>query len=326
MGSRARTAAAACLVAGGVWAGTAGVPTALADPADSATGGGVADGRADHRPDVPSRATGKHGRNETESDIETDAGAGAAVAEQAGPAATDPREEEIADEDTAGQNAAAAAQEEPSPPPCRDGRKNCGPGWPWPWSWPWPDDDPDPPGGPNPSTGGSSSDRPVGVPRPGGPPSPGAGVPAVRPPEDLPFDPDVIDTVPGVGLPAAGEAAPISVPVLTAPVAAGTGGVATSSGSGAGTPAAPRQAPREPPPVRQPPAAPEVAPGPRVAPPSRLGYGETLRKAGTSQLAALAIPGVAGILVLTALGGLLGYRQARAGQAMRARGTARFMN
>lgn len=327
MGSRARTAAAACLVAGGVWAGATGAPTALADPADSAdvTGSGVADRRTDHRTDAPSRATGKHGRTDTETDSEIDAGTDAVPADEAAPVASEPRDGESAGEDTTGQSAMAAAREDPSPPSCEGGRKECGPGWPWPWPWPWPDD-PDPPGGPNPSGGGSSSDRPVGVPRPVGPPSPGAGAPVVRPPEDLPFDPDVIDTVPGVGLPAAGEAAPISVPVLTIPVPAGTGGAAVSAGPVAGIPAAPRQGPGEPPPARRPPPLPEAAPGPRVAPPGRIGYGETLRSAGTSQLAALALPGVVGILVLTALGGLIGYRQARAGQTMRAHGTARFMN
>ncbi|ULP36612.1 hypothetical protein MJO55_26135 [Mycolicibacterium rufum] len=323
MGSRARTAAAACLVAGGMWAGSTGAPTALADPADSAdvTAGGVADGRTDHRTNKPSRAKGKQARTETKTETKTETDS-----ETPDEAAPDAGDAESADENTTGQNATAAAREDP-PPSCEGGGKDCGPGWPWPWPWPW-SDDPDPPGAPNPAGGGSSSDRPVGVPRPGGPPSPGTGAPVGRPPEDLPFDPDVIDTIPGVGLPAAGEAAPISVPVLTMPVAAGTGGAATaaSAGPGAGIPVAPRQALGEPPPARRPPPAPETAPGPRVAPPGRIGYRETLRSAGTSQLAALAIPGVVGILVLTALGGLLGYRQARAGQAMRAHGTARFMN
>jgi hypothetical protein len=58
----------------------------------------------------------------------------------------------------------------------------------------------------------------------------------------------------------------------------------------------------------------------------RIGYPNYLRTAGISQVAALAVPGVTGILVLTGAGGLIGYRQAKAGLAIRTRGTARFVN
>ena len=57
----------------------------------------------------------------------------------------------------------------------------------------------------------------------------------------------------------------------------------------------------------------------------RAGYGEYLRTARVEQIAAVAVPGVAGILLLTGAGGVLGYRQARAGHAIRANGTARFV-
>jgi hypothetical protein len=57
-----------------------------------------------------------------------------------------------------------------------------------------------------------------------------------------------------------------------------------------------------------------------------VGYGEYLRSAGISQIAVLALPGVAGILVLTGAGGLLGYRQAKAGHAVRTGRVARFTN
>lgn len=43
------------------------------------------------------------------------------------------------------------------------------------------------------------------------------------------------------------------------------------------------------------------------------------------QIAAVALPGLAGIAALTALGGFLGYRQAKAGYVLRAAGTARFL-
>ncbi|WP_409371044.1 hypothetical protein, partial [Mycolicibacterium psychrotolerans] len=257
MGSRARTAAAACLVAGGVWAGCAGTPTAYADPADvaGATDAGVDDG-VDDKADASERDAGGESRSEAE------------------PAP--PADEASDDEASVGENVdgdtKVAAAEDPSRPCCKDGSKDCGHGWPW----PWPDDDPDPPGAPNPSGAGGGSDRPVGVPRPAGPPRIGTGPAGTRPPTDVPFDPDVIDTIPGAGLPAAGTAAPISVPILAVPVPvpvpvpAGTGGAATPAGTGGGMPAGPRGAVAEPPPARQPPPparqpppAPEVAGSPR---------------------------------------------------------------
>lgn len=82
-----------------------------------------------------------------------------------------------------------------------------------------------------------------------------------------------------------------------------------------------------PPPVKQqtsPPASPasnELL----AAPTYRMGYVDYLRAAGMGEVAAVAVPGVTGILVLTSAGGLIGYRQARAGRAVRAGGPARFM-
>ena len=56
-----------------------------------------------------------------------------------------------------------------------------------------------------------------------------------------------------------------------------------------------------------------------------MGYPQYLREAKTGEVAALALPGVFGLLALTALGGIVGYRQARAGHLVRAAGTARFL-
>ncbi len=39
----------------------------------------------------------------------------------------------------------------------------------------------------------------------------------------------------------------------------------------------------------------------------------------------MALAGVAGLFAFTALGGLIGYRQAKAGHAVRAAGTSRFL-
>ena len=99
----------------------------------------------------------------------------------------------------------------------------------------------------------------------------------------------------------------------------------TSGASAGPPPAAPRAVTAEPPAGRVPPPA-NV--GSNVAVPNssyRIGYTEYLRTAGLPQVAALAVPGLAGILVLTGAGGLVGYRQAKAGHAVRVGGTARFM-
>ena len=165
------------------------------------------------------------------------------------------------------------------------------------------------------------------------PPLGGAQPPEVVPPIQEPPDPDVLDVVPGVGIPAAG--APVNLPLIVpAPVAAGPGPVAGPAAGGAGAggggvaglPAAPRQATAAPPRARQPLPA---SAGSNVTMPAtsyRVGYADYLRTAGVSQIAALALPGLAGLLVLTGAGGLVGYRQAKAGHVVRPSGVARFMN
>ncbi len=98
------------------------------------------------------------------------------------------------------------------------------------------------------------------------------------------------------------------------------------------------------PPAGSPAARPRVAPlsgrpGPSVGAPPPLrpdsvgkpsesvlpGYQEALRAAEVGVLAAAALPGLAAIAGLTALGGFLGYRQARAGYLLRAAGAGRFL-
>jgi hypothetical protein len=58
----------------------------------------------------------------------------------------------------------------------------------------------------------------------------------------------------------------------------------------------------------------------------RPGYPDYLRAAGLSEVAAVAVPGFAGILTITCAGGLLGYRQARAGRATAPSRAARFVS
>jgi len=177
----------------------------------------------------------------------------------------------------------------------------------------------------------------VGVPAPvgggggGGAPEAPAGGGALPPkmqlpPELLPpaTEPSVIDVVPGVGAAAVDlPIPPLTLPVIVAP-AAGLGG--------GGAPAAPvlkgmpRGVSAEPPAGREP--LPAAAGSNIGVPPAsyRIGYTDYLRNAGLSQVAALAVPGVAGMLVLTGAGGLVGYRQAKAGHAVHTSGTARFVN
>ncbi|RDH77392.1 hypothetical protein DVS77_15825 [Mycolicibacterium moriokaense] len=125
-----------------------------------------------------------------------------------------------------------------------------------------------------------------------------------------------------------GPGVPIALPVIVVPPVGlgGIGGGAGAGGVGAGAPPGiPRAVPAEPPAGR---IAPPANVGSNVAVPNssyRIGYTEYLRTAGLPQVAALAVPGLAGILVLTGAGGLVGYRQAKAGHAVRVAGTARFM-
>ena len=110
--------------------------------------------------------------------------------------------------------------------------------------------------------------------------------------------------------------------------------------------AAPEAAPAAPPvPAAEPPGVAAVAlavPGipPPAAPPplpqapqsvaAQTDSGQSelpdrLRQTNLGNIAATALPGLAGIAALTALGGFLGYRQAKAGYVLRAAGTARFL-
>lgn len=137
--------------------------------------------------------------------------------------------------------------------------------------------------------------------------------------------------------------AALTLPVIVAPAGvAGPGG-----GAGAGGGAAPAPGPRpgmpEAPRVTGRPDGRPASPqqgnenpanvpafgagnGSPPAPSYRAGYTDYLRAAGLGEVAAVAVPGVTGILALIGAGGVLGYRQARAGHTVRASGTGRFMS
>jgi hypothetical protein len=72
----------------------------------------------------------------------------------------------------------------------------------------------------------------------------------------------------------------------------------------------------------------EVVPGNATAPMSnaayRQGFPQYLRTARVGELATVALPGIAGLLAITASGGVIGYRQANSGRHLRA-DAARFL-
>ncbi len=220
------------------------------------------------------------------------------------------------------------------------------PGWPFPCWWPIPDPG-NPPGGGG--GGGGGAEPPIGHPAPVPPPMQ-LPFPLPQVPElpGIPFEP-IIDAVNGLATAAAQlPFVPISLPVIVVPSLGVPGAGAAgggSGGAGAGGVGGPGVGPRPggtvPPPVTgrtggkpatspaepkpsSPPAF-SAGSGSAPAPSYRAGYVDYLRAAGLGQVAAVAVPGVTGILILTGAGGLLGYRQARAGHTVRASGTGRFM-
>jgi hypothetical protein len=216
------------------------------------------------------------------------------------------------------------------PPPdqgnCDDKKKDdhCSPGWPFPWPWPWEPGQPPGPGSDG-SDGATAPHVPSG--RPALPPRMQLA-PGMMPPATEPVGPSAIDVVPGEDI-AVAEAPipPITLPVIVAPaIGLGAGGGSPGAPASPAVPAAPRNVTAAPPAGREPPPA-SAGSNVVVSPSSyRIGYPDYLRTAGMSQVAALAVPGVTGILVLTGAGGLIGYRQAKAGLATRTRGAARFVN
>jgi hypothetical protein len=196
----------------------------------------------------------------------------------------------------------------------------------------------EPPGEPEPTPpqsfpGGGGGGAIVDLPRYKPPQVPDMQLPGeLQPaPPGLPGAPAVVDAGAGVAAAAApaGPAVPIALPVIVAPpLGLGLGGGVGSGGGGVSAglpPAAPRGVPSQPPAGRNPQPA-NVGPNAAAQNASyRIGYNEYLRTAGLPQLAALAVPGLVGILVLTGAGGLVGYRQAKAGHAVHVGGSARFM-
>jgi hypothetical protein len=141
-----------------------------------------------------------------------------------------------------------------------------------------------------------------------------------------------LDAAPGLA--AAAGAAPLPpigspvvvVPPVAVPAPAGVGGADGAGPRGPELPAGPKSILSEPRAGRS--SEPSGLGNNAAAAPLsyRIGYVESLRSAGMAQVAALALPGAAGLMAITSLGGLVGYRQAKAGNAVHTGGTARFMH
>lgn len=195
----------------------------------------------------------------------------------------------------------------------KDPEDPCGPGDP---GDPGDPGEPPPVEGDFPEQGGGSGEGPAHWP----------GSPYGQPPDAAPAEPEPPKELPpGASLAPAVPPPPAVVPpvvVVPPPV----GAVPAPSQVDVAPPAAPPPPPAAASitvlPIHQ--AGPGV--GLDVAPASfRAGYPEYLRDAALSEIAGLALPGVAGLMALTGVGGLMGYRQAKAGHAVRAAGTARFL-
>jgi hypothetical protein len=230
--------------------------------------------------------------------------------------------------------------------PPDEGEHQPGLGWLWSWWLGCP-----PPGLPPGSVGGSDGTHVPPAWKPPLPPAMRLPVPYI-PREIVPELPGIIepflDAVTGLAT-AASEVpfAPITLPVIVIPsfpaatgVGGGGGAVGGAGGPGAvprpGIPAAPKPpasthgGASKPQPTQSgsqqgPPPAFSAGNQALPAPSYRMGYMEYLRAAGFGQVAAVAVPGLSGILILTGAGGLIGYRQARAGRSVRTGSTARFM-
>ena len=145
------------------------------------------------------------------------------------------------------------------------------------------------------------------------------------PEDDLPED-DLPEDAPAVTAPAAAPS-PAWYPAAPSPRSGPVVRVATAPV--APPPQLPSVAAVPPASMRSPAASPPrpQRPGAGVRPPGpvRLGYPDDLRDADLAMVVSTALPGLAAMAGMTAIGGLVGYRQARAGYLLRAAGAGRFL-
>ncbi|MBX7452661.1 hypothetical protein GR927_32150 [Mycolicibacterium sp. 3033] len=168
-------------------------------------------------------------------------------------------------------------------------------------------------------------------------PTPAPPGPSIRTQEEEP----VVDAATGTTTAGGGGGGVMSeAPVMRAPLVVAVPRVATVGGQGArpveavAAPApgvtAPGTAGVRTPVIRGslPPSAesaPQSVSTPLSGPPPRLGYPRALTNPTLAELAAVALPGVAGLLLLTFGGGVIGYRQANSLRYVRTPGAERFL-
>jgi hypothetical protein len=179
------------------------------------------------------------------------------------------------------------------------------------------------------------------------PPLPLEPMPPVDLPPALPAapPPDVVDVTPvgpRAAFPDGNDPPVLTVPIIVAPVLApplhvlGTSlapraisgaGAVTSTSRWADSPAPSlRQAATNEPLSRGAPPA-NVGLTARAQPSNRTGYNNAdLHRGRLAEMAAGALPGVAGIVIMTASGICIGYRQATAAQRLQPQGADRFLN
>ncbi len=178
------------------------------------------------------------------------------------------------------------------------------------------------------------------------PPPPADLPPAIPPAPAAPVDPGVVDAVAGEAEhhPGSNESPVLNMPFIATPgvyapphilgasvvprwaatsVAAGP---TPRWGNGRGNATSPRRvrASTDGTLLREP-SSPYSGLSTRTGDPYRTAVNESVRRP-VSEMAAGALPGVAGIVLMTASGVCLGYRQARASQLLRVEGAGRFMN
>ena len=159
------------------------------------------------------------------------------------------------------------------------------------------------------------------------------------PPADLPpVDPEPIDVTmvgPGASIAEGNESPVMKLPVIVAPAPPRhiLGASITARGTSRPALTSPSRGPGElsPPPrepttgLLNPPITSAGLSGPGQ-PANRIGYNKDgLPRARLPEMAAGALPGVGGIVVMTAAGVCLGYRQAKAAHQLRAPGVDRFL-
>ncbi|WP_395309430.1 hypothetical protein V4U86_00855 [Mycobacterium sp. AMU20-3851] len=332
-----RVAAAACLVSSGLIAWATSGAVAVAEPEGSGDGSGAgaarpttgeSSGRPGRSAPTASRTvtgprsaiSGPHSPARTPWPVEVAGTQFDSKLSQREPEAVEAPPEDVASEpvaDPAGiEETGEDIVDEPGEDGAGDGEEpddECG-GW-----WPFPPDL----GLPASADGGGYDGGTLAVALPPGPP---AGLDTAPLPELLPENP-VVPVVPdALDPPAALVAAPVvALPAIVLPPVVpgiGEGGTGAHSRGSAGS-----DGDREPPVTPGAPAERPARSGDAdVAVPAsyRAGYREYLRTADIRQVAAVAVPGATAIMLLTGAGGVIGYRQARAGHAIRAGAAGRF--